>query len=329
MFFLKPSFQIFGRTRFLTLQGLSVTLMGCSIFLAGAETNTLIRDLVDNGAPNILLSYYRIHHRKMEADIDRWMSQYPEANWFLDSGAFSYAHNVQARGKVFDAAAYVAEYFAFIDEYGDRFCRVTECDFDIGGTEIEEVDEYREEMLHRWPHLNVTPVWHTERGEWAWQEYIRDPRIKALAMGSGDILQNEGATRRRLNHAFDEGKPVHGFGLTRINTALKYLPFDSVDSSAWLMGQKLGSTYVFRANKFRKIPSEKKLQGRRRYASYFRNIGCDVGALLADNPDEVRKANLRAWLGVTDRFEALKQSGDRAALDNAIRTPIIKRRWRK
>lgn len=286
--------------------------VGTTIFFAGAEVEKLTRSLLDNGVRNILYSYYYIYTMRRESFIRRMMDEYPEVNWFLDCGAFTFGVKHRAdsaeSAKLPSIRQYVRRYFAYIEDTGERWCRVTEPDMDLAGVPYREVYEWREEMFERWPHLNITPVWHTSRGIADWYECLDDPRIKSIAMGSGDILKNEGMTRRLVLDAAKVGVPVHGFGCTRVNTVLKRVPFDSVDSTTWLLGQRTGVVFLFRANKFSHIEGGFK-EDRRLYKRYFRNIGCDVKKVLQDDVDEVRKANVIAWRALGDRLETMKLRG--------------------
>lgn len=293
--------------------------VGTTVFLAGAELETLTRALLDCGVKSILYSYFLILQMKREDFIARIQDEYPEVNWFLDCGSYTYSN--ADRDDLPPVKKYVRRYFAYIEECGERFCRVTEPDMDIGGEDVEQVDDWREEMLDRWPHLNITPVWHTGRGRETWYEYLHDERIKTLAVGSGDIHHaGIGAIRRLVMDAASVGKPVHGFGCTRVTTTLRQVPFDSVDSTSWLMGQKVGTTFIFRASKFITIPLEKKYT-RNRYKTYFKNIGCDPKLVIADNVAQVRRANIIAWKGLADRLEYLKSSGRQThGVNNSITT---------
>lgn len=293
--------------------------VGTTIFFAGGEVGALTKALLENGVRNILYSYYYILTLRREAFIERMMDAYPEVNWFLDSGAFTYFQMYQSNpDRLPPLRQYIRRYFAYIDTYGERYCRITEPDMDIASETEEQVDEWREEMLDRWPHLNITPVWHNHRGQDAWYRYCVDQRIKTLAIGSGDVGTDYGLARRMIALAAQNGKPVHGFGLTRIATMLRYVPFDSVDSISWVMGQKVGTTFIFKDNHFRRIPLERKKQ-RKLYKTYFKNIGCDPKLVLDDHGPEVRKANIIAWRALADRLETIKRRNRQTyGIDNIV-----------
>ena len=128
-------------------------------------------------------------------------------------------------------------------------------------------------------------------------------------MGSGVIRpQDAGYIRKLVMLAAREGKPVHGFGCTQIQTTLKHVPFDSVDSSSVWKGQRTGSTFIFRDNRWIVLEGHQK-SNRKLYKSYFKNIGCDPTKILSDDVAEVRKANVKAWVALAGRLETIKVQG--------------------
>lgn len=280
-------------------------MIGTSIFLAGGEASALIKSLLEGNVRNVLFSYFYIWELRRENAIARIQRENPHINWFLDSGAFTYMMRYERDPESLPPLEqYVRRYFAYIDEYGAPYCRVTELDVDTSGHPIEEVDMWREEMLARWPHLNITPVWHESRGIEAWDKYCTDPRIRTLAIGSDAGDNKLGRLRQLVEQARLFHKPVHGFGQTKAKV-LKTVPFDSVDSSSWSFGQRTGVTFIFRANTFVVLPADKK-DMRRLYKKYFHNIGCDPQKIINDDVKEVRKANILAWRAYADRLDWLK-----------------------
>lgn len=281
-----------------------------AIYFAGAEVETLTRALMDAGVKNVLYSYYYILTMRREDFIARIQQAYPHVNFFLDSGAFTYAVQFRERSHQLPPyQTYIQRYFQYIDEYGAPYCRITEPDLDgiRGFDEVtpDTVDEWREYMLERWPDLNIMPVWHGWRGPRAWAEYVADNRIRCLAIGRNG--GPPGLNRRMVMAAHQLGKPVHGFAQTRINTTMKVIPWDSVDSTSWLMGQKYGTLYIFRNNKFITLSKEHGGKDKRKlYKAYFKNIGCDPRKIIEDDVAEVRKANVLAWKRVSDRFEQMR-----------------------
>ena len=104
-------------------------------------------------------------------------------------------------------------------------------------------------------------------------------------------------------------KPVHGFAMTKFQTTLKLVPYDSVDSSSWVMGQKYGLTYIFMGNRWKVLTGDDK-KYRRRYRQYFKSIGVNWELIEADNVDELRKSNVIAWRNLSARYHEMKVRRD-------------------
>lgn len=282
---------------------------GSTIYFAGAEVETLTRALLDNGVKNILYSYFYILQMRRERFVARTIAQNPDVNFFLDSGAFTYYQKWQTDAtRLPNYEQYVRRYFSYIDEYGEGFCRVTEPDLDktLPDITLEKVNGWREEMLLSWPDLNIVPVWHWWRGADEWNGYCRDDRIRYLSIGR--YSGTPGSQRKMVMHAMTAGKPVHGFGQTKVNTLLRYVPYDSVDSTTWLTGQQYGTMYVFKGGKFITLAQQNDGKRKRRlYRRYFEAQGCDWEKIKNDDVAEVRKANVIGWRLLADRMEEIKR----------------------
>lgn len=286
------------------------------MFLAGAEVETLTNALIDNGVKNILFSYFYIMQMRREQFIERIQNQHPEIRFFLDSGAFTYWMKWQSdQARLPPQDEYIRRFFEYIDQYGERYCRIAEPDLDLAGVVTAyQVRDWREEMLNRWPHLNICPVWHHTRGREEWSHYCRDQRIRTMCIGSGGETSN-GTMRRMVMEAHAQGKPVHGFAMTKLRM-LQSVPFDSVDSTSWVMGQKFGTMYVFKDNRFIVMPSDQKHR-RKLYWKHFKAIGCDPAKIIADDVSEVRKANVIAWRNLSARYELMQKRMKRTMMEGA------------
>ena len=60
--------------------------------------------------------------------------------------------------------------------------------------------------------------------------------------------------------------------------------FDMLVSSSWWAVQKHGETQVWTGNRLVRLNADDKHLKRRRYAEAIEALGCDVGAVLADDP---------------------------------------------
>lgn len=281
--------------------------MGVQIYLAGAETPTLTKDLLAADIRHILYSYYYIRQGKKQEQFADLFANNPQRKFILDSGAFTYQvmwNNPEKRGRLPPVEKYWEEYLSFVRKYGHMCFGVAELDVD-GLVTDTTLNDWREQLIEAVGD-RAMPVWHPERGERAWKRLLADERLRYLGMASS--TSDVGRMQRMVNEAHQRGKIVHGFAQTKINTVLKYVRFDTVDSTSWLSAQKFGQTFIFRHNKF--IVLDKADMGgknrRRLFKSYFEQIGCDWSLIDADEPKELRKASIIAWKNLSERMAKMR-----------------------
>lgn len=282
-----------------------------AIFFAGAESDTLMKALMENGVKRVLCSYWYIQAGRRRAAVRRWHESRSDVEFFLDSGAYTFwQKSLRPEEIVPDWRKYKKLYFAYVDQTWGHWCRIAELDLDrtFPGITDDIITEWREEMLERWPEAPITVVWHKNRGMKAWEEYCADPRIRHLAIGSSNA-QSPGAIMRMCWQAHQAGKLVHGFGITRVNGPVLLTNYDSVDSSSWMSAQKYGVTFIFDGNRFQYLArSGYRAKGARNlFRRYFRAIGCDPALIEADNLKEVRKSSIIAWRLLSNRLEYLRK----------------------
>lgn len=160
-------------------------------------------------------------------------------DYMLDSGAFSM---LMGNAKKVDLKTYVDSYIAYIQKYNVQ--KFFELDIDpiVGYEEVLKIRKYIAEKVGRSP----IPVWHKSRGMKDFIEMCK--RYKYVAIGgyvSGEFTKGEVEKFPLLiKEAHSHGAKIHGLGFTQ----LKYLPrfhFDSVDSTAWVSGNRFGAVYKF------------------------------------------------------------------------------------
>jgi hypothetical protein len=147
--------------------------------------------------------------------------------------------------------------------------------------------------------------------------------MKVLAIGAGGVKE-VGPARKMVLEARQRNKTVHGFGMTRVNSQLIHIPYDSVDSTSWLMGQKFGTLFVFQNNKFKLIGKDGAMgkNARKLYRMHFTRIGIDYRKIEADEIGEVRKANILAWKHLSARLEEVRKRQGRS-LYGEVREEVL------
>lgn len=79
---------------------------------------------------------------------------------------------------------------------------------------------------------------------------------------------------------------------------LPQLPFFSVDSISWKMGEMYGVTYIWDGKKFHTITKDKKERARRRFKQKLIAQGCNWDLYIKDDNNEVTRMNAIAWVQV-------------------------------
>ncbi len=206
-----------------------------------------------NNKPYILESYYYLMN---QIDyITRLMPFFKD--FLLDSGAFTFMQNKSIKT---DWDKYVEDYAAFINKYSIELFFELDIDSAVGIKEVERLREKLEKLTNK----KCIPVWHRSRGKEYWLQMIKDYNYVAI----GGIVSKEITNKDYpffnwfLQTAKRENCKVHGLGFTGMNEVKKY-PFYSVDSTAWLYGNRGGFLYHFNGSDIKKIqPKGMRLKGR-------------------------------------------------------------------
>jgi len=164
----------------------------------------------------------------------------------LDSEAFS---AFSGKNNNFDWDGYVRKYADFVYKNNIRLFFELDIDIVVG---IDKVEYYREYLKDR-TGRNPIPVWHSNRGKDYFVKMCEDYPYVAigttLATDEGrKIRKNPMILKWFIDQAHTAGSRIHGLGFTN-TTYLKYLRFDSVDSTTWLSGARFGQIYSFDGEK--------------------------------------------------------------------------------
>ena len=159
-------------------------------------------------------------------------------SFMLDSGAFTFFSS----GKHVDWDEYLEQYAEFIKR--NRVGLFFELDIDslVGYDRVKKFRCGLERMTGKQP----IPVWHKSRGT---DEFLRMcdeyPYVAIGGIVSGEIRQKDyKAFPWFIKEAHKRGSKIHGLGFTNLEGMRKY-HFDSVDSTAWVSGNRFGAVYKF------------------------------------------------------------------------------------
>lgn len=93
--------------------------------------------------------------------------------------------------------------------------------------------------------------------------------------------------------------------------------FDLLVSSAWWAVQKHGETQVWAGNRLVRLNADDKHLKRSRYAEQIEALGCDVSAVLTDDPTETARLAIKSW----QALESYLSVGH--ALDVVAASPLV------
>lgn len=164
-------------------------------------------------------------------------------DFLLDSGAFTFMQGTAHA----DWDAYTEEYAAWINRH--KIEKFFELDIDsvVGLREVERLRKKLERLTNRQP----IPVWHKSRGLDYFQRACQEYGYVAIG---GIVTQEIPRTKYEkafpyfINTAHKAGAKIHGLGYTSLDGIKRY-HFDSVDSTAWLYGNRGGYLYKFNPSK--------------------------------------------------------------------------------
>lgn len=200
------------------------------IFLAGTG---LLKNYPDELSKSkyILESFY---------SIKDWQIPYIKKcdMFLLDSGAFTFM-----KGKTnvnFDA--YLDKYIEFINKYDVKYFFELDIDKIVG---YKKVLEYRK-RLEQETGKQCIPVWHKSRGLNEFVKMCSEYDYAAIGgLAIKDINKNQYKYLPMLiKKAHELGCKLHGLGFTS-TSYYKNIRFDTVDSTTWTIGGRMGNACYF------------------------------------------------------------------------------------
>ena len=209
------------------------------IYLAGIESLTdKEREYVERNGTNGLASFYNMNQKTEE--VIPYLKDF-----LLDSGAFT----LFSSGKHVDWNSYIKSFAEFINR--NKVSKFFELDIDslVGYEKVLELRHKLEDATGK----PVIPVWHKSRGKERFLQMCEE--YKYVAIGGIVSKEIKISDYPVFNYLIDEahkrGVRIHGLGFTNMQGLKKY-HFDSVDSTAWISGNKYGFIYHFNGTQMKK-----------------------------------------------------------------------------
>lgn len=227
------------------------------LYLAGIQGKAKAF-VINKQKPYILESFYYIKNENEGILKMRPLFK----DFLLDSGAFTFMNN---KGLKCDWDLYVEQYAEFINKNSIELFFELDIDSVVGLKEVERL-RFKLEIL---TNKKCIPCWHKNRGLEYWRTMSEEYNYIALGTTSKG-LKVDGTTREKLmaimptllQIAKKNNCKVHGLGFTNMEGMEKY-KFYSVDSTAWLYGNRGGFLYMFNGKGINKIEQKgMRLKGR-------------------------------------------------------------------
>lgn len=203
------------------------------LFSNGLFTDRGVNSLQDI---NILESFYYLRKKENFMEIVKHFGSF-----LLDSGAFTFMSGSHKGGIDWDE--YIEQYAAFINKWDIKLFFELDIDSVVGIQEVERLRAKLESLTNKKP----IPVWHKNRGKNYFIKMCEDyPYVALGGIVTKEIPRKvyESAFPWFIKTAHEHGAKIHGLGYTTVANLKKY-HFDSVDSTAWLYGNRGGYLYKF------------------------------------------------------------------------------------
>ena len=178
------------------------------------------------------------------------MNDFLDSNFLLDSGAFTFMNSK----KNIDWDSYIDRYIEFINLNNIKYFFELDIDSIVGLDKVKKITKYIESKTNK----QCIPVWHKSRGLDYWRGLVKDYNYISIGgIVSKEITKKEFIYLPKLiNIAKEQNTKVHGLGFTWVDY-LKYIKFDTVDSTYWTYGNRFGFLFQFQNGKMNEIDRPK------------------------------------------------------------------------
>lgn len=211
------------------------------IYLAGSVGKAELKQMQTEGNRYLLQTYYDMRAWK-DSKVESYLNSCEE--FLLDSGAFTFMNS----GKKVNWKDYIDSYIEFVNKYDIKQFIELDLDHVVGVEETIRIRQYIEEKTGK----QTIPVFHAIRGIDYYKQMCKEYDYIAIAAsgivkGIDEYVKNPKTLRQLLRIAHNNSCHVHGLAYTRLNNINNTtVPFDSVDSTAWLSGARYGTWYTYK-----------------------------------------------------------------------------------
>jgi hypothetical protein len=216
-------------------KSMKVYIAGNSCFVKDRKNGETINPMLA-ARVNLLESYFYLQDWQINL-IPLFKS------FMLDSGAFSFMSGLKQKLSWDD---YAQQYAEFVKEHNIKLFFELDIDKIVGLREVDRLRGKIESIVGR----QSIPVFHRARGKDYFLSIVKNyPYVAIGGIAIRDIVPKE---YKHLiwfiDKAHEHNCKIHGLGFTKVDL-LPYLQFDSVDSTAWIYGNRSGFVVFFDGKK--------------------------------------------------------------------------------
>lgn len=221
------------------------------VYLAGSTYQGLLEKV--NYKFNRLETFWDIYNKKVNPKHIKLFN-----NYILDSGAFTF---IMAKRKnkdlKIDINYFTDCYIDFINTYDIKLFFEMDVDVVVGYDKVLKLREKIESKTGK----RCIPVFHKNRGLKDWKDMINEYDYAAIGIAGKDFsFNNHEVFKKFVMDAAYKGCKIHGLGITGM-TVLDKVPFYSVDSSSWTIGNRYKYIFYFKDGKI--LQKRNEINGKR------------------------------------------------------------------
>jgi hypothetical protein len=265
------------------------------LYFAGGESH--MKMLYSTGCRKILMSYTYIKKKGIQnLDVAFKLSIKERVKLFIDSGAFTLRQDATLTKEAVEK--YVKRYCKWLIANKQYITCAAEVDVDnvLGHDFVERLRKKYFIPLEKEHGIPIVYVWHSEHSKSEYLDMCKRFGYVGVAIDGNATGQKLDVAKAALllNKAKRTNTKVHGFAMNK-PTIISKVKFASTDATSWLAGMQYGVTYIWDGHNFITL-NKKQKHLRKQYKRKWEKLGLDWNKIAADDPYEITKANIHAFL---------------------------------
>lgn len=276
------------------------------LYFAGAEKLVLLKNLIENGARNVLFSYYYLYEAGIK-NIKYWLASeridYTKLDIYLDCGAYT----AWTKGVKID----LQQYMNFIKVNQEVLTAYSALDDKNSADNTKNNLKIMEENG-----LKPVAVYHLTMNDWNYLEELcsTHPYIALGAIAGENKDYN--VVQRNINKAIEIAKKhktrLHVYGFMIYNYLARN-PIYSCDATTWLEGGKRGTVFLADHNRYSLTGISYHDKTLFKYKDKLEEMGFNYNDMIQDKNWKLRDAvNIKTLIEVNNKLNEIYEQNKMA-----------------